>query len=107
MPYLIDARLECHQPSIRILDKETGVTLCTWGCADIEQWYEEGEICLLDFVSCDESVLRQLMKDLFLYSCMQDIKDISSLWQQQCSDCGRCGNLSAEVIPLFPPDQRH
>lgn len=107
MPFLIDARLECKRPSIRILDKETGRPLCEWGQATIEQWQDAGEICLLDFASSDERVLRQLMKDLFLYSCMQDIEHVKGLWQGQCSGCGRCGNKPAKVVTLFRPDRRH
>jgi len=107
MPFLIDARLECSRPSIRILDKETGRPLCEWGHQVIEQWKDVGEICLLDFASSDERILRQLMKDLFLYSCMQDIDHVKSAWQGQCSSCGRCGNKAAPVVPLFPRGRRH
>jgi hypothetical protein len=107
MPFLIDARLECSRPSIRILDTETGRSLCEWGQQVIEQWKEAGEICLLDFASSDERVLRQLMKDLFLFSCMQDIEYATSMWQGHCSGCGRCSNKSAQVVPIFPGGRRH
>lgn len=107
MPFLIDARLECSQPSIRILDKSTGCTLCEWGQAVIEQWQEAGEISLLDFASSDETVVRQLMKDLFLFSCMQDIDQVNELLRKDCSACRQCSNSPAEVIPLFPSDRRH
>ncbi len=107
MPFLIDARLECRQPRIRILDKSTGHTLCEWGQAVIEQWQEAGEISLLDFASSDETVIRQLMKDLFLFSCIQDIDQVKGLWRKECSACGQCHQSPAEVIPLFPSDRRH
>jgi len=107
MPFLIDARLECSRPSIRILDKETGRPLCEWDQQVIEHWREAGEICLLDFASSDERVLRQLMKDLFLFSCMQDIEHVRGLWREQCSGCGRCSAKSAKVVPILPAERRH
>jgi len=107
MPFLIDARLECSQPSIRILDKETGQALCEWDQEVIEQWEQLGEICLLDFASSNETVLRQLMKDLFLFSCMQDIEEVKHQWNRQCSGCACYGKSAATVVSLFPTESKH
>jgi hypothetical protein len=108
MPFLIDAWFEKSAPSLRILDRQTGVVLREWDCNTIEQLCENGEICMEDFYHADQNELKRLVSELFLCGCIDDIKEIHRSMNTCSKSCSNCKSDKMRIVIPFPgPPKPH
>jgi len=67
MTYLIDAWLDRPQPYLRILNRDTGAVCAVLEEEALDELRDQGELDLHD-LSCNEPlVLKELVRNLFLY----------------------------------------
>jgi hypothetical protein len=67
MTYLIDAWLDRPQPYLRILNRNTGETCVLLKEDALDELRDQGELDLHDLNSSEPVVLKELVRNLFLY----------------------------------------
>ncbi|MEX6501630.1 PA4570 family protein [Pseudomonas zhanjiangensis] len=67
MTYLIDAWLDRPQPYLRILNRNTGEVCATLEAAALDELRDLGELDLHELGSSEPLVLKELVRNLFLY----------------------------------------
>lgn len=90
MPFLIDAWLERREPRVRVLDRKTGMTLRQWNARDIERWCTGGEICIEDLIRAGHEELKELVSELFLCACIEDIQSVQESFARCDHACDHC-----------------
>lgn len=68
MTYLIDAWLDRPHPYLRILHRETGEVCAVLGEDALDELREQGELDLHSLNSCEPTLLKELVRNLFLFS---------------------------------------
>ncbi|HHJ4328318.1 TPA: hypothetical protein ACQJWO_005632 [Klebsiella pneumoniae] len=68
MTYLIDAWLDQAQPRLRILNRETGETCLELRGQALDELREQGELDLRELSSCEPGLLKERVRQLFLFS---------------------------------------
>lgn len=74
MTYLIDAWLDRPQPYLRILHRETGEVCALLEQDALEELRDQGELDLHELSSTEPQVLKELIRNLFLYSYAQALR---------------------------------
>lgn len=67
MTYLIDAWLERSNPSLRVIECETGQVCASLDQADLLEMREQGELSLDDLLSNEPHKLKEVIRRLFLF----------------------------------------
>lgn len=67
MTYLIDAWLDRPHPYLRILNRETGAVCAVLEEEAIDELREQGDLDLNGLNSSEPSVLKELVRSLFLF----------------------------------------
>lgn len=67
MAYLIDAWLDCSHPCLRILDRETGKVCAVLEEDALNELRDQGDLELSDLNSAEPSVLKEFVRNLFLF----------------------------------------
>jgi hypothetical protein len=67
MTYLIDAWLDRPHPYLRILHRETGEVCAMLGEEALDELREQGELDFAGLSSSEPSVLKELVRNLFLF----------------------------------------
>jgi hypothetical protein len=70
MKYIVDAWLERPDPQIRILDPRSGAIRLAWQPERVRELLDSGRISAADFDCQDECCVCELVRDLFLLSCI-------------------------------------
>jgi hypothetical protein len=68
MTYLIDAWLDRPHPYLRILNRETGAVCALLEEEAIDELRDQGDLDLNGLNSSEPSVLKELVRSLFLFS---------------------------------------
>ncbi|HSC83498.1 MAG TPA: hypothetical protein VLC30_07750, partial [Pseudomonas sp.] len=68
MTYLIDAWLDRPHPYLRILNRETGEVCAVLEEEAIDELRDQGDLDLNGLNSCEPGVLKELVRNLFLFS---------------------------------------
>ncbi|WP_217477657.1 hypothetical protein [Stutzerimonas stutzeri] len=68
MTYLIDAWLDRPQPYLRILDRHTGAVCISLEGAALDELRDQGDLDLQELSTSEPCVLKELVRNLFLYS---------------------------------------
>ncbi|AVO54550.1 hypothetical protein DFO61_2950 [Ectopseudomonas oleovorans] len=67
MTYLIDAWLDRPHPYLRILNRETGEVCAMLEEEALDELRDQGDLDLHELNSSEPSVLKELVRSLFLY----------------------------------------
>jgi len=67
MTYLIDAWLDRPQPYLRILNRDTGAVCAVLEKAALDELRDQGDLGLHELNSSEPLVLKELVRNLFLY----------------------------------------
>src|SRR3990167_8457903 len=67
MTYLIDAWLDRPQPYLRILNRNTGEVCAVLENDALDELRDQGDLDLHELNSCEPLVLKELVRNLFLY----------------------------------------
>lgn len=67
MTYLIDAWLDRPHPYLRILHRETGEICATLEEQDLNELLNQGDLDIYELLSTEPLVLKELVRDLFLF----------------------------------------
>jgi hypothetical protein len=67
MTYLIDAWLDRPRPYLRILNRDTGAVCAMLEQDALDELREQGELDLHELNSSEPLVLKELVRNLFLY----------------------------------------
>ncbi|MFA7822128.1 PA4570 family protein [Aeromonas dhakensis] len=67
MTYLIDAWLDRPHPYLRILNRETGEVCAMLEEEALDELRDQGDLDLHELSSSEPSVLKELVRSLFLY----------------------------------------
>jgi len=74
MTYLIDAWLDRPQPYLRILHRETGEVCAVLEQDALEELRDQGGLDLHELSSTEPQVLKELVRNLFLYCYAQALR---------------------------------
>jgi len=79
MTYLIDAWLERPHPYLRILDRENGKVCAVLEEEAIAELREQGELDLAGLNSTEPAVLKELVRNLFLFCYARALRPAEAL----------------------------
>lgn len=74
MTYLVDAWLDRPQPYLRILHRETGEVCAVLEQDALEELRDQGGLDLHELSSTEPQVLKELVRNLFLYCYAQALR---------------------------------
>ena len=89
MHYVIDARLEQHDPQIRVLEAVSGRCRLQWRGSSVYEHLEAGGLCEQDFCCADRRCVQELVRHLFLLS-TADAIDASRQGKSAATRCRAC-----------------
>ena len=76
MTYVINAFLECEHPSLKVLSRSSGKVMFSFGEFEVRQMLESGDLCAQDLLSTKEEVHAEVVKQLALYHCKNNLPRI-------------------------------
>lgn len=74
MTYLIDAWLDHPRPYLRILHRETGEVCARLEATELQELRDSGELDLQALYSIEPTVQKELVRNLFLFSYAQALR---------------------------------
>lgn len=74
MTYLIDAWLERPQPSLRILDRDSGQVCLQLGAEQLAELQEQGDLDLASLSSSEPQTIKETLRTLFLFYYAQALR---------------------------------
>lgn len=77
MTYLIDAWLDRPQPYLRILNRQTGEVCTLLEEQALEELRDQGDLDLHDLSSNEPLVLKELVRNLFLFSYSRALRAVA------------------------------
>ncbi|MFS0828820.1 PA4570 family protein [Pseudomonas phoenicis] len=80
MTYLIDAWLDRPHPYLRILHRETGEVCAVLEQEAIDELREQGDLDLSGLNSCEPVVLKELVRNLFLFCYARALRPVGAQW---------------------------
>ena len=78
MTYLIDAWLDRPQPYLRILNRQTGEVCTLLEEQALEELRAQGDLDLHDLSSNEPLVLKEMVRNLFLFSYSRALRTLSA-----------------------------
>jgi hypothetical protein len=79
MTYLIDAWLDRPHPYLRILHRESGKVCVVIDESALEELREQGDLDLASLSSSEPLVLKELLRNLFLFCFARDLRPPSHI----------------------------
>ncbi|WP_297836654.1 hypothetical protein [Pseudomonas sp.] len=79
MTYLIDAWLDRPHPYLRILHRETGEVCAVLGEEALGELREQGDLDVTDLSSTEPGVLKETVRNLFLFCYARALRPVSEL----------------------------
>lgn len=67
MTYLIDAWLERPQPSLRVLNRDSGEVCMELGASELQQLQEQGDLDLSCLSTSEPQGIKEMLRTLFLF----------------------------------------
>jgi hypothetical protein len=79
MTYLIDAWLDRPHPCLRIIHRETGEVCAVLGEEALGELRELGDLDVTDLSSIEPGVLKETVRNLFLFCYARALRPVSEL----------------------------
>jgi hypothetical protein len=79
MAYLIDAWLDRPHPYLRILNRETGEVCAVLGEEALGELREQGDLDVTDLSSTEPGVLKETVRNLFLFCYARALRPVNEL----------------------------
>ena len=79
MTYLIDAWLDRPYPYLRILHRETGEVCAVLEEEALDELRDQGDLDVQDLSSSEPGVLKELVRNLFLFCYARALRPIAAL----------------------------
>lgn len=79
MTYLIDAWLDRPHPYLRILHRETGEVCAVLGEDALGELRDQGDLDVTDLSSVEPGVLKETVRNLFLFCYARALRPVSEL----------------------------
>lgn len=80
MTYLIDAWLDRPHPYLRILHRETGEVCAVLESEALDELREQGDLDLSSLNSSEPGVLKELVRNLFLFCYARALRPGETTW---------------------------
>ncbi len=101
MTYLIDAWLERPHPYLRILHRETGEVCAVLEEEALDELRDQGDLDLAGLNSCEPMIVKELVRNLFLFCYARALRPNSEL---NCASCGKrqCRESEGTLLSQLP-----